>query len=99
MGVCIETALSVAKLSCALHGSATSNAIASLQLHRNEPNKLYPKRTRKDEGIRLIPSLLAQFVEKWELLQDEGMHRSSLDLGEILSAHFTVGQLPTPLRV
>ena len=46
----------------ALYGSATSNAIASLQLHINEPNKLYPKITIKDEGIGPIPSVLAQFV-------------------------------------
>jgi hypothetical protein len=79
----------------ALHGLETSNAITSLQLHRNEPNKLYLERTIKDKGIGPIPSLLAQFVEKWGLLQDGGMHQSSSDLGKILSAHFTVGQLPT----
>jgi hypothetical protein len=60
-------------------------------LHKNEPNKIYSERIRKDVGIGPIPSILAQFVEKWGLLQDGGMHQSSSDLGEILSAHFTVG--------
>jgi hypothetical protein len=68
-------------------------------LHKNEPKRIYSERARKYEGIGPIPSLLAEFVEKWGLLQDGGMHLSSSDLGEILSAHFTVGQFPTRLRV
>ena len=60
----------------ALHGWATSNAIASLLLHKNEPNRVDSKRARKDEEIGPIPSLPAQFVEKWRLLQDGGMHQS-----------------------
>jgi hypothetical protein len=83
----------------ALHGSATSNEIASLQLHKNEPNTIYSERTRKDKEIGPIPSLLAQFVEKWGLLQDGGMHWSSSDLGETLSVHFTVWQLSMRMRV
>jgi hypothetical protein len=50
--------------------------MASLQLHRNEPNEIYSKRTRKDKDIGSIPNLLAQFVEKWRLLKDGGMHQS-----------------------
>jgi hypothetical protein len=68
-------------------------------LHKNEPKRIYAERARKYEGIGPIPNLLAQFVEKWGLLQDGGMHLSSSDLGEILSAHFTVGKIPTRLRV
>ena len=65
----------------------------------DEPNKVDSERARKYDEIGPIPSLPAQFVEKWGLLQDGGMHRSSSDLGEILSAHFMVGQLPMRLRV
>jgi hypothetical protein len=73
--------------------------IASLLLHKHEANKIYSERTIKDKEIGPSPSLLAQFIEKWGLLQDGGMHLSSSDLGEILSAHFMVGQLPRRLRV
>jgi hypothetical protein len=46
----------------ALHGSATSNVIASLLLHENETNKVDSKKARKDKEIGPIPSLPAQFV-------------------------------------
>jgi hypothetical protein len=67
--------------------------IASLQLPINEPSKVDSERARKYEEIRPIPSLLAQFIEKWGLLQ------SSSDFGKIFSAHFTVQKLPMRLRV
>jgi hypothetical protein len=41
---------------------AISDAIASLLLHKNELNKIVSERTQKDEEVRPIPSLLAQFV-------------------------------------
>jgi hypothetical protein len=45
-----------------MHGLAISDAITSLLLHMNEPNKVDPERTKKDEEVGPIPSLLAQFV-------------------------------------
>jgi hypothetical protein len=77
-----------------LHGLATSNVIASLLLHENETNKVDSKKARKDKETGPIPNLPAQFVEKWGLLQDGGMHLNTSDCGEILSAHFMVQQLP-----
>ena len=44
------------------HDLAISDAIASLLLHINEPNKVDSERTRKDKEVGAIPSLLAQFV-------------------------------------
>jgi hypothetical protein len=76
-----------------LHGSATSNVIASLLLHENKTNRVDSKKARKDKEIGPIASLPAQFVEKWGLLQDGGMHLNSSDCGEILSVHFMVWQL------
>jgi hypothetical protein len=68
-------------------------------LHENEPNKIYSEKARKDKEIGPIPSLLAQFIEKRGLLQDAGKHQSSSNLGEILSAYFTVWPLPLRLQV
>jgi hypothetical protein len=48
-----------------LYGLATFNAITSLLLHRNEPNKVDSERKREDKEVGLIPSLLARFVQKW----------------------------------
>jgi hypothetical protein len=41
---------------------AISDAIASILLHKNERNKIYSKRTKKDKEIALIAGLVAQFV-------------------------------------
>jgi hypothetical protein len=62
MGVCIAIALVWARFYSCHHDLAISDAIASLLLHINEPNKVNSGRTRKDEEVGLIPSLLAQFV-------------------------------------
>jgi hypothetical protein len=59
-------------------------------LYKNEPNRVDSERARKGEEIEPISSLPAQFVVKWGLLQDGGMHLNSSDYGKILSAHFTV---------
>jgi hypothetical protein len=40
---------------------AISDGIASLLLHTNELNKIVSERTRKNEEVGPIPSLLAQF--------------------------------------
>jgi hypothetical protein len=49
-----------------IRGLATSDAITSFLLHRNEPNKrdseTDSERRQKDEEIELIPSILAQFA-------------------------------------
>jgi hypothetical protein len=45
-----------------VHGLAISNAIASLLLHKNEPNKIDSERTRRDEEAGPNPILLAEFV-------------------------------------
>jgi hypothetical protein len=34
-----------------MHGLAISDAITSLLLHLNEPNKVDPERTKKDEEV------------------------------------------------
>jgi hypothetical protein len=57
------------------------------------------ERARKYEEVEPISSLPAQFIEKWGLLQDGGMHESSSDFGKFFSAHFTVWQLLMRLRV
>jgi hypothetical protein len=44
-----------------LHGLAISDAISSLLLHINEPNKVDSERTQKDEEVGPITSVLAQF--------------------------------------
>jgi hypothetical protein len=41
---------------------AISAAIASLLFHINEPNKVDSKRTKKDEEVGPIFSLLAKFI-------------------------------------
>jgi hypothetical protein len=43
----------------ALHGLANINAIASLLLHINEPNRVDSERTQKDEEVGPFHSLLA----------------------------------------
>jgi hypothetical protein len=45
MGVCIAVTLVWARFLWCLHGLAISNAIASLLLHKNEPNKIDSERT------------------------------------------------------
>jgi hypothetical protein len=62
MGLFIAIAQVWAILSGRLHGSAISDAIASLLLHKYETNKMDSKRTKKDEEIGPIPIFLAQFV-------------------------------------
>jgi hypothetical protein len=37
-------------------------------LYKNEPNRVDSEKPRKDKEIGPIPSLPAQFVEKWGLL-------------------------------
>jgi hypothetical protein len=39
-----------------------SDAIASILLHKNEPNKMYSESTKKDEKIGPILNLIAQSV-------------------------------------
>jgi hypothetical protein len=62
MEVCIAIALVWARFSGCLHGWAISYAIASILLHKNEPNKIYSESTKKDEKIGPIPNLIAQSV-------------------------------------
>jgi hypothetical protein len=45
-----------------MHGLAISDAIMSLLLHIDEPNKLDSEKNKKYEEVGPIPSLLAQFV-------------------------------------
>jgi hypothetical protein len=59
MGVCITIALVWVKFYRRHHDFAISDAIASVLLHINEPNKVDSERTRKDEEVKPIPSLLA----------------------------------------
>jgi hypothetical protein len=61
-GVCISIALVWARFYRRHHDLAISDAIASLLLHINEPNKVDSERTRKDEEVGPIPRLLAQSV-------------------------------------
>jgi hypothetical protein len=84
MGVCIAIALVWARFYRRHHNLAISDAIASLLLRINEPNKADSERTRKDEVVGPIPRLLAQSVSKWRLLYNGGMHRNCSGLGEIL---------------
>jgi hypothetical protein len=62
MAVCNASALAWTRSYWRLHGLAISNAIARLLLLINEPNKVDSERTKKDEEIGPIPSLLAEFV-------------------------------------
>jgi hypothetical protein len=62
MGVCIAITLVWARFSWCLHGFSISNAIASLLLHRNEPNKIDSEITQRDEEAGPNPILPAEFV-------------------------------------
>jgi hypothetical protein len=45
-----------------MHSLVISDAIMSLLLHINEPNKVDCERNKKDEEVGPISSLIAQFV-------------------------------------
>jgi hypothetical protein len=62
MGVCIAITLVWARYYSSLHGSVISDAIASLQLHKNEQNKIDSERTLRDEEAGPNFILLAEFV-------------------------------------
>jgi len=61
-GVCIAITLVWARFYGSLHGSAISDAIASLLLHKNEQNKIDSERTQRGEEAGPKPILLAEFV-------------------------------------